>query len=500
MRTPSLVVAARAVAPVAVAVLFALALDAPQSAAQEPIDATMVARIKAEGLERSAVPDLWHMMTDVLGGRLTGSPAHHRAAEWARGRFTQWGLSASRLEPFSFPRSWEVEKVTLEMTSPRYMRLIGYPDAWMPSTAGVLSGRAVYVGDKTAEQIDALGGSLRGAIVLTHLPQEAFVTTDRPQPAAEEQSVRTGNPPGVPARSTTPNQQLTAGLKRLGAGAILKPSSFEHGTAMVLGSVNTAADAVPAITMAAEHYNMIARMAANGEPVELRVEVQTRETANAGGNSFNVIAEIPGTDPTLQGEIVLIGAHMDSWHTSNGATDNGDGSVGVLEAARILAAVGARPRRTIRFALWGGEEQGLLGARAHLAGSFPEGPAREKLSVFLNDDPGSGKTFGFYMQNNQAAMAIFEQWLAPLRDLGVTRNVIEGIGSTDHVPYDDVGLPAFTAIKDFAGYDSRSRHTNQDFYERTSLDDLKQSAIVMATFAWHAAQRNERIPRRALTP
>jgi hypothetical protein len=484
----------------AVFVPMAISLDARPATAQEPIDAAMVTRIKAEGLERSGIPELWHMMTDVLGARLTGSPAHHRAAEWARGRFTQWGLTGARLEPFPFPRSWTLEKLTLEMTSPRYMPLIGYPDAWMPSTAGVLTGRAVYVGDKTAEEIEALGEGLRGAIVLTHLPQEAFVTTDRPQPAAEEPSVRTGNPPGVPTRGTTPNQQLNEVLKRLGAGVILKPSSFEHGTAMVLGSVNTAADAVPAITMSAEHYNMIARMVANGEPVELRVEVRSRETANPGGNSFNVIAEIPGTDPALRDEIVLIGAHMDSWHTSNGATDNGDGSVGVLEAARILAAVGARPRRTIRFALWGGEEQGLLGARAHLAGSYPEGPAREKLSVFLNDDPGSGKTFGFYMQNNQAAMSIFDQWLAPLRDLGVTRNVIEGIGSTDHVPYDQVGLPAFTAIKDFDGYDSRSRHTNQDFYERTSLDDLKQSAIVMATFAWHAAQRNERIPRRALTP
>jgi hypothetical protein len=483
---------------IAVAALLALSLTSLPATAQEPIDAAMVARIKAEGLERSGIPELWHMMTDVLGGRLTGSPAHHRAAEWARGRFTAWGLTGSRLEPFAFPRSWEVEKVTLEMTSPRYMPLIGYPDAWTPSTAGVLAGQALYVGDKTAAEIDALGQRVRGAIVLTHLPQEAFFRNDRPQPAAAEQAVRTGNPPGVQTRSTTPNQQLTAGLQRLGAGVILKPSTFEHGTVMVLGSQNTAANAVPAITMAAEHYNMIARMLANGGPVELRVEVRARETANAGGNSFNVIAEIPGTDPALRDEIVLIGAHMDSWHTSNGATDNGDGSVGVMEAARILAAVGARPRRTIRFALWGGEEQGLLGARAHLEQHFPEGAAREKFSVFLNDDPGSGKTFGFYMQNNQPAMSIFEQWLAPLRDLGVTRNVIEGIGSTDHVPYDQAGLPAFTAIKDFAGYDSRSRHTNQDFYERTALDDLEQSAIVMATFAWHAAQRNEKIPRRVV--
>jgi carboxypeptidase Q len=480
--------------------LFLTSLAPSFVAGQEPIDAAMVARIKAEGTERSQIPQLWHAMTDVLGARLTGSPAHHRAAEWARDRFTAWGLTASRLDPFPFPRSWSVEKVTLEMTSPRYMPLIGYPEAWTTSTAGMLSGRAVYVGDKTAPQIDALGASLRGAIVLTHLPQDTFFRRDRPQPAATEQSVRTGNPPGVQTRSTTPNNQLTSGLQRLGAGVILKPSTFEHGTVMVLGSQNTAENAVPSMVLAAEHYNMIARMLANGEPVEMRVEVRTRSATNEGGNTFNVIAEIPGTDPALRDEVVLIGAHLDSWHTGNGATDNGDGSVTAMEAMRILAAVGARPRRTIRVGLWGGEEQGLLGARAYLEKYLPDAASREKLAVYFNDDPGSGKTYGFYMENNAPAMAIFDQWLAPLRDQGVTRNVIEGIGSTDHVPFVQLGLPAFNTIKDFTGYDSRGRHTNQDFYERTALDDLKQSAIVLASFAWHAAQRNQRIPGRPVTP
>jgi hypothetical protein len=483
--------------------LFLASLAPLAVAGQEPIDAAMIARIRAEGTERSQIPQLWHTMTDVLGARLTGSPAHHRAAEWARDRFTAWGLTAARLDPFPFPRSWSVEKVTLEMTSPRYMPLIGYPKAWTTSTAGVLSGRAVYLGDKNAQQIDALGASLRGAIVLTHLPQEAFFRNDRPQPAASEQSVRTGNPQGVQTRSTTPTQQLNAGLQRLGAGVMLEPSSFEHGTVMVLGAsgnANAPATAVPSIVMAAEHYNMIARMLANGEPVEMRVEVQTRSAPTEGGNSFNVIAEIPGTDPALRDEVVLIGAHLDSWHTGNGATDNGDGSVTVMEAMRILSAVGARPRRTIRVGLWGGEEQGLLGARGYIEKYLPDAASREKLAVYLNDDPGSGKTWGYYMENNAPAMAIFDAWLAPLRDLGVTRNVIEGIGSTDHVPFVQLGLPAFNSIKDFAGYDSRSRHTNQDFYERTSLDDLEQSAIVLASFAWHAAQRNQRIPGRPLTP
>jgi carboxypeptidase Q len=193
--------------------------------------------------------------------------------------------------------------------------------------------------------------------------------------------------------------------------------------------------------------------------------------------------------------VVLIGAHLDSWHTASGATDNADGVAAVMEAMRILAALNARPRRTIRVALWGGEEQGLLGARAHVARHFADHAARDRLAVYLNDEPGSGRTLGFYMEGNQAAKAIFDAWLAPLRDFGATRNIIEAINATDHVPFNEAGLPGFNAIKDFDAYDQRTRHTNADFAERMSEEELKQSAIVMATFAWQAAMRNEKIPR-----
>ena len=215
------------------------------------------------------------------------------------------------------------------------------------------------------------------------------------------------------------------------------------------------------------------------------------------GNSYNVLADIPGRDAGLRDEVVLVGAHLDSWHTAAGATDNADGVAAVMEAARILVAVGAQPRRTIRFALWSGEEQGLLGARAYIARHFGDQAARDKLAVYLNDDPGSGRTLGFYMEENQAAKVIFDAWLAPFKDLGVTRNVIEGIGSTDHVPFNEAGMPGFNAIKDFAAYDERTRHTNVDFPERMSDEELKQSAIVMAAFAWNAAIRNDKIPRAA---
>jgi carboxypeptidase Q len=214
-------------------------------------------------------------------------------------------------------------------------------------------------------------------------------------------------------------------------------------------------------------------------------------------NSYNVLAEIPGKDPALRDEVVMIGAHLDSWHTGTGATDNGDGAIAAMEAMRILAALNVQPRRTIRVALWSGEEQGLLGSRAYLKQHLDDPASRNKLAVYLNDDPGSGKTLGFYMERNQAAKAIFDAWLEPLKDLGVTRNIDEAIGSTDHVPFDEVGMPGFNVIKDFDNYDVRTRHTNADFSDRVTEDELKQSAIVLATFAWHAAQRNEKIPPRA---
>jgi len=481
-------------APALSAEPVAAAAAAAAVQAQEPVDLAMVERIRQEGMERSRALELFLTLSDEIGARLTGSPSYNQSAEWARDHFAEWGLAGARLEPFEFGRGWSLEKLSVEMTAPRYMPLIGYAEAWTPSTRGVLAGPVAYVGDKTAPEIEAMAEGLRGAIVLTHLPQAQFIPGDRPQPGLTDEPIRTGNPPGVPVRSTTPNQQMQPRLQQAGAGVVLRPSAYRDGTVGVLGNRNTANDAVPAVVLAAEHYNMIARMAEAGTAVELRVEVRTRYHEE-DTRTYNVVAEIPGTDPRLRDEIVLIGAHLDSWHTSNGATDNGDGVIAVMEAMRILAALDARPRRTIRVALWSGEEQGLLGARAYIAQHLADEAARDKFSVYLNDDPGSGATLGFYMEGNAPAKAIFDAWLEPLRDLGLTRNIMEGIGSTDHVAFNDAGLPGFNVIKDFEAYDERTRHTNADFPERMSEDELKQQAIVMASFAWHAAQREERIPR-----
>ncbi len=476
------------------AVLAVAALFAVRLAAQDSIDHQTIAAIEAEGLARSQTAPLFYRLTDVIGSRLTGSPAHVEGARWARDRFREWGLANPRLEPFPFGRGWSLDKLTVEMIAPRYMPLIGYAEAWSPPTSGVITGAPVYIGDSTADEIGRRGARLRGAIVLTHRPQTEFLREDRMQPAAGEGPVQTGNPPLPGPSSATPTAQLLASLQANRAGVAIRPGAMEHGTVRVQGNRETPDNAVPSIVLAAEHYNMLVRLVQGGTAVQLRVQVAARFHPEL--EAYNVLAEIPGTDPVLQDQVVLVGAHLDSWHTATGATDNADGVVAVMEAIRILTALKGRPRRTIRVALWGGEEQGLLGARAYVKQHLSDEAARSRIAVYLNDDPGTGATYGFYMENNAAAKAVFDAWLAPLGDLGVRRNVIEPIGSTDHVPFDELGVPGFTAIKNFRNYDVRTRHTNADLADAVDVDDLKQSAVVLATFAWHAAMRNEPIPRR----
>jgi carboxypeptidase Q len=473
--------------------LLLLVMVAP-AAGQEAVDRGTVERIRAEGLERSQALALYTHLLDAIGPRLAGTPSYRASAAWAAERFETWGLGDVHLEPFEFGRGWTLEKLTLEMTAPRYFPLTGYPEAWSPSTAGMLSGAPVYIGDKTEAEIRALGDALRGAIVLPVPAQAELITEDRPQPADTDGRVRIGAPPMLRSQGEVPNRALSQLLEEMGAGVLLRPNQGQHGTLFVLGSRNTSDDAVPSVILAAEHYNMLVRMVASGAPVRVAVEVRARYEDN-GGTDDNVIAEIAGTD--LAEEVVLIGAHLDSWHSSPGSTDNADGVTAVMEAARILAALDARPRRTIRFALWGAEEQGLIGSRAYAAQHYDgeaNAAAREKLYVYFNDDPGTGATYGFYLEENAAVKPIFDAWLAPLADLDGRRNVIDRIGSTDHLAFTRLGLPAFNTLKDYVDYDVRTHHTNMDFHERISERDLQQSAIVLAVFAWQAANRAQPLP------
>jgi hypothetical protein len=481
--------------------LITLAGSVGVAMAQAPADRDILAKIRSEAFERSQVDPVFETFTVTIGPRLTASPAHKRAAEWARDRLASYGLDHARLEPWHFGRGWTLEKLTVEMVEPRYLPLIGYADGWSASTAGEIVAAPIFVGGKSAAEIDALRTQLKGAIVMTDPIMTSFVRKDRPQPSdLEYVPLSAGYATGIgQPRSSAPTaaQRMAQALREAGAGMILKPSRGEHGTVFVTGR-DLGPGAVPSVTLSAEQYNMIALMLQHNVPVKLRANVQSRFYDSDGGNAYNVIAELPGADPSLREEIVMIGGHLDSWHTGVGATDNADGATTVMEAMRVLKASGARPRRTIRVALWGGEEQGLLGSRAwvaqHLAGDA-NAAARDKFDVYFNIDNGTGPIYGWFLQNQQAARPLFDEWLEPLKSAGARRNVIEPVGATDHLSFIEAGVPGFNPIQDYANYDVRTHHTNMDTMDRVNVNEIRQAAVVMAWFAYKAAMADQKIAR-----
>jgi hypothetical protein len=467
-------------------------------------DAAALARIRDEGMNRSRVVELFNHLTNVIGPRLTGTPAFKQSIDWSAAKLTEYGLSNVHAESWPYGRGWTLEKFTLEMVEPRYFPMIGYPEAWSPSMSRELVATPEYIGAlANVDSVKARANTLRGAIVLATMPQDAFITKDRLQPTESDQPVPIGAPRANVAAGPLPRATLQPTLRAAGASVVLRPTEGTDGTMFVLGSrTSTAENAVPSVIVAAEHYNLIVRAKQSGAPVKLRVNVQTKYH-DADTNGYNVIAEIPGTDPQIGDEVVLLGAHIDSWHSATGATDNADAVAELIEAMRILKTLGLAPRRTIRAAIWGGEEQGLLGSRAyaqrHYAGDA-NARAREKLSVYLNNDPGTGPIYGWYAEGNPAAKAVLDGWLAPLSGVGARRNVSEKIGNTDHLAFTALGLPGFNTIQDYVGYDTRMHHTNMDFYERVKLEELKQASVVLASFAYQAAMRPERFPRAPIVP
>jgi hypothetical protein len=465
------------------------------------LDRDLLARIRSEAFDRSEVAPVFDMLTVAIGPRLTASPAHKRAAEWTRDRLASYGLDNAHLEPWHFGRGWTLEKLTIEMIEPRYMPLIGYADGWSASTAGEVVAAPMFLAGKSPQEIAALGTQLKGAIVMPDPILTNFVRKDRPQPSDDEYvPLSAGYATGIgQARPSAPTaaQRVTQSLREAGAGVILKPSRGEHGTVFVTGR-DLGPGAVPSITLSAEQYNMIALMLQHNIPVKLRVNVQSRFYDSDGGNAYNVIAELPGSDPAVRDQIVMIGGHLDSWHTGVGATDNADGSTTVMEAMRILKAIGAQPRRTIRVALWGGEEQGLLGSRAwvtqHLLGDANAG-AREKFDVYFNIDNGTGPIYGWFLQNQEAVRSLFDAWLEPLKNAGARRNVIEPVGATDHLSFIEAGVPGFNPIQNYSNYDIRTHHTNMDTVDRVNVQEIRQAAAVMAWFAYNSAMADHKIAR-----
>jgi hypothetical protein len=479
-------------------VLGALTSDSRPPTSDLRAQTSDLARIRDEAMNHSRVQDLYATIVDQFGPRLTGTPAHKHAAEWARDRLREFGLKNVALEPWQFGRGWVLDRLVVEMIEPRYAPLIGYADAWSPATKGEIVATPILLDGKSAADVAAMKDALAGAIVMTQ-PEAQFIREDRPQPTLSDAPVRIGQPPPVRPRQNNQDARVISDTVRAaGVGVTIHSSEGEHGTVFVLGRDQN--DGIPTITLAGEHYNMIMRMVKRGIPVKLRINVQSHYVSD-DPNTYNVVADLSGADPRLGSEVVLLGAHLDSWHTGTGASDNADGVAAVMEAMRILKSLGSPPRRTIRVAIWSGEEQGLLGSKAyvtqHLAGDANK-DARDKLFVYFNIDPATGPIYGWYCEASEPAKALFDEWLAPLKaqpDLGVRRNVIAGIGNTDHLSFRAAGVPGFNPIQEYKDYDVRMHHTNVDLYERVREQDLKQNAIVLAWFAWQAANTDQAIPR-----
>jgi carboxypeptidase Q len=485
-----------------------LALGVSAQTAQEVVDLTVVEQIRQEGLERSEIESLARHLTEVIGPRLSGSPGMKKANEWTADVMRSWGLSNVEIEPWGeFGRGWQHEDYKGRILSPFVQPLHGQPLAWTGSTPGTVRGSAVIVSVEDVQDLEAYRGKLAGRFVLLDEPQDVepeFEHRDRRLDVAEllepveQQAAAPDNADrqAMFARMREARQVRDAAAAMAadeGAHAILRISSREDGVIRGGSAGSREADApegLPQVALSREQYNQIYRNAAEGVSVELEMMVQNRFFED-DLQQYNTLADIPGTDKA--DEYVMIGAHLDSWHMGGGATDNAAGSVVMMEAMRILDAIGVRPRRTIRIALWSGEEQGLLGSR-HWVENHPD--LHDRISAYLNVDNGTGRLRGIWNQSNAAAIPVFEQILWPFRDLGVVAVRHGDTGGTDHLSFDRVGIPGFNFIQDPIEYGINTHHTELDTFDHLVVEDLKQAAVVVAATAYALAMRDEMMPRK----
>lgn len=493
--------------------------------AQETPDPAVVAKIRDQAFNHSQVMNIAFYLTDVSGPRLTNSPGYFRAANWVKGTLGQWGLSNAALEPWGdFGSGWELDKSYLALKLPYYQPIIAYPKAWTEGTNGPVTGNVVLVDAKDSAGLEAYRGKLKGKIVL-------FPNNDTIKQPFEAESrryedsdlVKLAEPEAPRVRRGRPDSAMMANFRARGAyaryqagflkgeGALMTLSMGvrgKDGTLFVQGWGGNAQNLPAGITdmvIAAEDYHRIQRLVKAGIPVELEGEVKSHFVDNNGNKQgYDVVGEIPGTDPTLKDQLVILGGHLDSWHSSTGATDNAAGSAVMLEAIRILKELNIHPKRTIRIVLWSGEEQGLFGSRGYVKNHFGDvatmqlKPEQAKVSAYYNLDNGSGKIRGVYLQGNDAVRPIFAAWLTPFQDLGASTLTIRNTGSTDHVSFDAIGIPGFQFIQDPLEYSTRTHHSNMDSYEHLVPADLQQAAAIVATFVYQTAMRDQPLPRKPL--
>ena len=516
---------------------LSLVLGVTALQAQSPIDAGTVSRLKQEALTRSQVMDHVTWMSDVFGPRVTGTPNYARAADWAVKRLTEWGLANVHQERFAFGQGWRVERFSAHLVAPEPQPIIGFPRTYSPSTKGTITGDVVRVDIRTAADLARYKGQLQDKIVLPQPARNVRMLEDRlvlrmnDQDIAEALTTPIPSAPGAPAAAADKggaprltNDQIAQFYVAEGVAAVLERGSdsdisaggsdlswttqrVDGGT--IFPGSGGSRDAkvpaqVPSATIAVEHYNRMIRLLELKQPVRVELTIQTtlypEDAANPNG--INVIADVPGTD--LAHEVVILGAHLDTTPGATGATDNATGSAAMMEAVRVIKTLGLRPRRTIRLALWGGEEQGLLGSRAYVAQHYgteasPK-PAHANIVAYYNLDNGTGRIRGIWGQGNLGAMALFRQWIDAVRDLGVEFVGPRAVGATDHASFDNQGIPGFQFMQERLEYNSRTHHSNMDFVDRVQREDVVQQATVAAVFAWYTANWPEKLPRRTAPP
>ena len=458
-------------------------------------------------------------LTDYSGPRLSNSPGLTTASKWAIKEMESWGMVNAELEAWGeFGKGWQVEKSYVAMTAPYYMPFIAIPKAWTNGTNGPVKGEVVALDIKTEEDFAKYDGKLKGKIVLIPSDYDATATfkadgtrfTDEELKDMEKLPTSGGRGGWTPERIAewrkrrALRNKINTFISEQSPALIITARSGRHGTLFTSNGASYKSDAPAAMAeyeMIPEHANMMARLIEKGVKVELEAEIATK-FQDKDLKGYNVIAEIPGTDPNLKDEIVMMGGHLDSWHGSTGATDNASGCAVMLEAARIIQTLGLKPKRTIRIALWSGEEQGIYGSNNYVKNHFGDAstmslkPEQEKLSAYYNIDNGTGKIRGVYLQGNMAAKPVFGAWFDAMSDIIETPTItIRNTGGTDHLAFDRIGLPGFQFIQDEIEYDTRTHHTNMDNYDRLEMDDLKQMATVIAIVVYHTAQRDELMPR-----
>ncbi|HKC85800.1 MAG TPA: M20/M25/M40 family metallo-hydrolase [Blastocatellia bacterium] len=504
-----------------------------QDGEREKLDYAMIAKIREEGLNRSQVMDHISWLADVYGPRLTGSPTIKQASDWAQKRFKEWGLANIHEERWPFGKGWSLERFSAHMIEPQVSPLIGYPKSWTPGTQGLITAEVVHAPIRSEADFDKYRGKLRGKIVLSQPAREVKMLEGRVVLRMTDEDIKEVNTTPIPSRGGARGEsefrrgaqlqaKINAFLLAEGVAAVFDRGGdnfmsaggsdltwltqrLDGGTIFVQSGGprdQNAGKVPPQVTLAVEHYNRMVRILEKNVPVKVELNIQARFHDETDKNGFNVIAEIPGTD--LADEVVMIGAHFDSHHAGTGATDNAAGSAAMMEAMRILKAVGVKPRRTVRIALWGGEESGLLGSRAYVKEHFADPatmqlkPEHGKLAAYFNMDNGTGRVRGVWLQGNLAMKSIFAQWIEPLKDLGVELIGPRSVTSTDHLAFDAVGLPGFQFIQERLEYNSRTHHSNMDTVDHVQREDMVQMAAVAAVFAYNAAMRDEKLPRKAL--